>query len=275
MIRELIILLLFAVSPFLFADDILPELAEIMDFPVLAYLESIDEFNADSARLNTLGFNAYKENNLLKAAKLWYCSVCLDETNSWAHYNYACALALFVERYGRDPADINYELEWSSEIELIFNYINYTFDHLKQAVNLNSAVRERMQEDSDFDIIRNLDEYKYMLLYPDYDYMYLLNYIGTFYGSNIGVYPTGYADIDGNRIIITQYGFDENDNYIEKTLEGYIENEGTMVTITIIDADREPMYGEIILYKDDYGYLIGLALTIDGVFYSQTPDYGA
>lgn len=61
-----------------------PRIEEIYDFATTDYLRSIGEEASDAIRLNTLGLNAYKQNNLLKAAKLWRCAVLKKDNYHWA-----------------------------------------------------------------------------------------------------------------------------------------------------------------------------------------------
>jgi len=100
MLKRTICFLLFMASFVVFADNV-PSIDEITNFPVDDYLRTLGEQNSDAIMLDSLGFHAYQENDLLKAAKLWWCAIQKDQNYAWTHYNYACALALFAGYFNR------------------------------------------------------------------------------------------------------------------------------------------------------------------------------
>jgi hypothetical protein len=145
--KNIILVLLIFLCYNTYADEI-PELSELTAFSISDYLNSLGEQNADSRRLNSLGLSAYKEGNLYKAARLWYCAINRDGQYAWPHYNFACALSLFAKEFGRDPSKINFEIEWGPDLEKLLQYTDTIFHHLKKAIINDIQIWNRMQADS-------------------------------------------------------------------------------------------------------------------------------
>ncbi|TFG63571.1 MAG: hypothetical protein E4H36_05295 [Spirochaetales bacterium] len=271
----LVIFLLIFFSSLVFAETA-PKLNDleqswINDFAVNAELQ-----NYDSNGLNTLGFKAYEEGNILKAAKLWWCALQKNDKNSWANYNFACALSLIAEGFGRDPSKIIYILEYGDpETDALVEYTEKIFDHLKQAVVLDKQILQRMQEDSDLDLIRNMDAYKFMLLYPDNPPEKLLRIIGRWYAGNMGVFPGGSVTFEDGSITIISPDFTDSGDFFETMKRGYFTMDGNMLNITIEDPEKEQFKGELKIRYDAYGFILSYYLIVGGTTYSSEPDYSA
>lgn len=258
-----------------FPDDV-PDLAELRGFEIDGFLSRIGEQNADSNRLNTLGFYAYQEGNLEEAAKLWRCAVDRDAQNAWAHYNLACAYALFAESFGRDPADVVPELEWGDpEVDLLMEFTDLVLFHLKQAVLNNMEIWSRMQEDQDLNLIRNMNAYRLILLYPENNSAKLLEIISTWYEPNHGVYPGGVLSFHDDTVTIEKLVFDEQFNPVTVIETGSYTIEGNQLLIEIQQPGRRLLHGELVVDYDEFGFIRSYYLRIDGTTYSSTPDYSA
>ncbi len=269
------IALLILTAGFVYADGV-PDLAEFTDFDTYNYLAGQGEQSSDSNRLNTLGFEAYQAGDLYKAAKLWRCAIERDDTNAWAHYNFACALSLFAEGFGRDPSTVVPELEWGDPaVDGLLAYTEAIFSHLKTAVYYKGYILRRMTEDSDLDLIRNMKTYKFMLLYPDNDPSLLLSIIPRWYLGNYGVFPGGSALLDNGSI--TLEGLEFNDMGEPKTVveRGYYTQQGTQLTIKITSPVSRTLSGELSVQYDEFGFIQYFNLVIEGTRYSSTPDFSA
>lgn len=253
--------------------DLLDDLKNIEPY---WFLSGIGEENADSNRLNTLGFYAYEEGDLQRAAKLWRCAIDRDERNAWAHYNLACALALFAERFGRDPASIIPELEWGSpEVERLLEYADLVLHHLKQAVFYDRETLYRMQEDSDLKLIRNMDAYQFILMYPDNNPARLLEIIDTWYAPSHGVYSGGSVKFSNGSVAIESLEFDEFFNATTVVESGYYTLQGFELTILVQQPESRQLRGELAVEYDEFGFIRYFYLTIEGKSYSSTPDFSA
>ena len=274
--RKLVIfILLFFLSSFSFAFEV-PDLSELIEFNISDYLSSLGEQDSDSKRLNSLGFTAYKEGNLYKAAQLWRCAVDRNEQNAWAHYNLACALSLIAKAIGRDPSTIVYDIEYGDpEVDKLFEYTNTIFYHLKRAVYYDTKIWHRMQEDSDLDLIRNMITYKYILLYPENNPLKLLEIINQWYLPSHGVYPGGSVTFKNNTI--TMEGLVFNDRCEPKTIikKGHFTQQGNQLTIFIEHPESRQFDGKLSIKYDELGFILYFNLIIDGQSYNSTPDYGA
>ncbi len=173
--RKPAVILFLCICGIAYAQKI-PDLNDLIDFGVFEYMVTNNLENADSNRLNTLGLKAYKDGDLLRAVKLWYCAASVEDATAWAHYNLSCVLSLFASEYGRDPADIIYMLEYGDpDVDMLFSYIDEIFYHLKTAVFLEPKIHQRMQEDPDLNLIHNMKEFGFMALYPENNPGELLN----------------------------------------------------------------------------------------------------
>jgi hypothetical protein len=253
-----------------------PRIEDIHDFSPVAYLRSIGEESADAIRLNTLGLKAYKQNNLLKAAKLWGCSVLKKDNYHWAHYNYACALALFAESFCINPAEYEHDYLYTGgdDLMLLYWYMEKIFYHLKKSITLSPLLFNRMQEDGDLDIIRDMHQYKFMLLFPENAPGKLLNTIKLWYGSDTGIYPDGgYAAINGNEITITIVNISFDD--YEKTEISSFDKTGTFtingnkIKVFIDSPEEEVLEGEITAELDEFGFVVTIYFYIDSRYYSN------
>ncbi len=254
-----------------------PDLEDIYDFSTIDFLRSLGEESTDGITLNTLGFEAYKQNDLLLAAKLWRCSILKNDNYHWSHYNYACVLALFAESLGINPAKEEYSYQLvpvGRDYDLIYSYTEKIFYHLKKAITLNPSIFNKMQEDSDLNIIRDMDEYKFMLFYPENDIVKILNSIEKWHGSDTGVWPDGgYAYIKENEITITVVYVDDHIagqteiSSFDKT--GTFSIDGNKIIVYIDSPEREILEGEISVGVDEFGFFVYVSLFIDGRYYSN------
>jgi hypothetical protein len=256
-------------------QGVTPDLEDIDDFSFSSFLRSIGEENTDGITLNTLGLEAYKQNDLLLAAKIWRCSIYKNDNYHWSHYNYACALALIAESLGINPADYEhsyYLVPTPGNCDILYAYTEKIFYHLKKSISLNSDIFHKMQEDSDLSLIRDMDEYKFMLFYPENDTIDILNSVETWYGSDTGVFQDGgYAYFEGNEITIIVVKQDESS--FDKTGTFYFH--ANRMIIDIETPARETLEGRVDISLDSFGFIRSVDLFIGTRFYSNSdPNIG-
>ncbi len=118
-------------------------------------------------KLNEIGFDAYLAGGLLDAALIWKAALLMDPANPWAHYNYAAVLAVFARGFGDFDAQGEGLPETAWDRADFFGYREAIIRHLKHSIALRPERMKRLLEDRDFDSIRGLEEYRYVLMGPD------------------------------------------------------------------------------------------------------------
>ncbi len=145
-----------------------PPLLSAFDDPdYRTWLPDAEPSRATAQRLNELGFDSYEAGRLEEAAALWKAALTMNPANPWAHYNYAAVLSVFAAGFGDfdAPGDRLPDTVW--EQDDFFDYRRIIVNHLKTAVALRPERRDRLQADPDFNSIRGLEEYRYILMGPD------------------------------------------------------------------------------------------------------------
>jgi len=163
---------------------------------------------------------------------------------------------------------------------LLYWYTEKVFYHLKKSIDLSPPLFNRMQEDGDLDIIRDMAHYKFMLLYPENDTVKLFNSIKQWPGSDTGVYPDGgYASINGNKITISVViiSFDDTEkieiNSFEKT--GTFAITGEKIKVFIDSPEKEVLEGEVTVELDEFGFVVCVYFNIAGRYYcNYDPNIG-
>ncbi len=101
-----------------------------------------------AAPLNTEGFRLYQAKQYPEALEKFRAAVAADETHALSHYNLAATLAL---------------LRGQGKVCEFDAYQGAVLDHLERAVQLDARRRKRMQQDKDFDSVRDTLRYQRLL----------------------------------------------------------------------------------------------------------------
>ena len=134
----------------------------------------------EAGKLNAAGFKLYQAGKYEEALEKFEAAVAEDERHALAHYNLAATLGVFRKK--------NQVCEHDA-------YRSNVLDHLERAVQLDPRRKQRMQEDADFDSVRDTFRYQKLLgLSVKRDAKRLLEAI-TWYGPAPGAF--------GNTMVMT------------------------------------------------------------------------
>ena len=172
--------------------------------PELAYIENCNcnllltfdgtDNKARAKKYNDIGMDCYRQINLLQASRLFFCAVKYDPSNPYPHYNYACVLALFSA--------------WTDSCEM--RYHKTISEHLKAAIRLDPAWRDRMIGDPDFNSVTGSPFFKLLSIPPKSTAMEILTK-HRWYGPKPGVLPASpVVDFLGNGSVEFQFIDPEN-----------------------------------------------------------------
>ena len=210
-----------------------------------------------SQSLNKKGMLAYQKKDFEKATWLFRCSFITDNSNPFAHYNYASILALY-ESQVKDPCNDE--------------YISRIKKHVILSVQLRPERRSRLQKDADFDSIR--DEPFYKLLIVDTqkdDLIQLLFSVGTWHGPVPGVYPTSKIAFEkDNRVLFYSFSLNEPIGWNEPEV-GKLSGKNLNLIIQFTSSPTDPLIGTLKLTIEK-GVITDAFIEIGSVKYNYYED---
>jgi len=101
-------------------------------------------FAQNAVQLNTRGFELYEQGKYDEALEYFEKAALADDNYPYAHYNFACSLAILI---ARDYCEYVWRMP-------------EVFDHLESAIRLRPQYRQKMTTDPDLEAVR----YKYRFL---------------------------------------------------------------------------------------------------------------
>ncbi|HLF34135.1 MAG TPA: tetratricopeptide repeat protein [Cyclobacteriaceae bacterium] len=107
-------------------------------------------FAQDAKELNTVGYQLYKEGKYEEAIEYFRKSAEADPQYPFAHYNFACTMAILI---GKDFC-------------VYIGEVDNLFDHLYRAVELRPEYREKMQMDPDLKSVSHLCYFRNLTIEP-------------------------------------------------------------------------------------------------------------
>ena len=222
--------------------------------------------------LNRLGFQAYQEDRLIDAARLWNAAIRMDPENPWPHYNYASVLAVFVNGFGDFSVPEAELVEFIGEKDEFWPYRDAIFHHLKTSIILRPDRRNRAGEDSDFDSVRLLPDFINLMMGPYPDPETVMSIAPEWYSLQPGAFlpkdslhfrPDGTVeyvwDAEGRLYAFPEL-FNEGD---DEAFTGTWRLVGEAVEITTEDGVR--YFCEFAHRTDEHGFIGQRVLIFDGV----------
>ncbi len=252
-------------------EDTPPFLSALAGLDYRQYLPGAQPSPQAAVRLNDLGSEAYKEDRLVEAARLFRAALEMDADNPYPHYNYAAVLAVFAQGFGHfdaPPAEL-FSLR-QVETDRIVEYREEIFAHLKASVSLREERLQRVTRDSDFDTIRGLTEYEYLLMGPNPSMWDVLRLSPRWYSMQTGAFMP--AD---TLVFLPEYRvrfsfdtrrfelFPEMQNKVDRSFTGCYRVDGDRLII-FADGSAKVIYGKVSVRKDSLGFVVEKRLSLEG-----------
>jgi hypothetical protein len=180
-------------------------------------------------------------------------------------------LAIFAQgfRYfDAEPGKL-YTLPFS-ETERILAYRKEIFDHLKKSVSLREERLQRVTEDPDFDTVRKLTEYEYLLMGPRPDPQTVVRLSPEWYSVQTGAYLPSDTLVflpdfrvrfvyDIRRLEL----FPEIENKQDRSFTGWYRIDGDRLIIFPKGSPRV-IYGKVCVQLDSLGFVVDKRLELEG-----------
>jgi hypothetical protein len=252
-------------------DQAPPPLVEFEALEYRDFLPGADPSERTAFLLNDLGLEAYEKDELLEAARLFRLALEMDADNAFAHYNYSAMLAVFAQGFEHfaAPAHVLMTRPWR-ENETIAEYRRGIFNHLKTSIAMRPERLERARDDSDFDSIRQLSEYEYLLMGRNPDVETVVRVAPRWYSVQPGAFlPEDNFEFLPEYRVRFEYDtrrfelFPEMEDKIDRSFSGSYRIEGDRLII-FPDGSQEVIYGEFSLRLDGRGFVVRRLLEVEG-----------
>jgi tetratricopeptide (TPR) repeat protein len=252
-------------------DEAPPALQSLKDLDYREYLPEAAVSDRTAYRLNDLGLQAYEEDDLLEAARLFRLALEMNGENAFAHYNYAAMLAVFAQGFRQFDAPPQVIMTWSrEEYDKITEYREEIFRHLKISIALRPERLDRVKEDSDFDSVRGLSEYEYLLMGRNPSVEKVVRIAPKWYSIQPGAFlpEDTFEFLPGYRLRFEYDSrqlelFSDTGEVEDRSFTGRYRIEGNRLII-FPEGSGDVIHGEFSLRLDGLGFVVQRRLQVEG-----------
>jgi len=248
-----------------------PLLSSLTAVAFQTYFPGVEASPRTAQALNSRGFDVYKEDRLIEAARLFKASFMMDPNNPYAHYNYAAVLSIFAQGFDKfDAAPQEFYSQPRQRVDLMVSYRSEIFDHLKTSISLQKERLQRVAQDPDFDTIRGFQEYNYVLLGQNPSIESVVAHSPRWYSIQPGAFlPNDTLILNQDFRVEFSYDMSRYDVFpelgdpVDHSFSGCYRLDGNRLVI-FRDGISRILYGTISLKKDELGFVTKKVLQLQG-----------